>query len=678
MNKLRQLLHFFILTFCVVCISNTAFGQEEPVDGGGESGDSKRKFSQKKKKVERAPIEWYKIISYEKDTTYLDTTLSIKKHYKFNYLRKDNFERQHFVNTGRPYLELAKQRYHFNAIPHFGAKARHAAYLEKQDINYYHVPTPLSDLYYRSAFEQGQNLNVFFTTNTSRSLNLSIGYQGERSLGKYRNQLTSTKAFRGTLSYQHPSRKYVANLHFTDQRILNQENGGLDEGSLEQFTSGDQEFSDRGTLDVNYENAENELDGRRFHLDHQFRLRVRDTISSNQIAVGHTYTSENKQFKFNQQSALPEFFGEAQNTDDFSDRRTLESYTNSLYLDWSNKYIGNLRGFVKYTDFNYFYKSIYVFSDADRALGTVIPASIKDEVISFGGTYSNYYKGFLLKGDVESSLSGDLQNQKIKATAGYKINDRWNFDFGYQLTSEAPGFNYQLHQSNYIAYNWFTDFDNEVRNTFTANLRAKGLVNFNVDYSIISNYLFFSRRDVQTEVDITTTGSSVVVEDTVPITVSSPSQLEDAIQVLKVKANNTVRFRKWSLDNTLQFQNVGGSGTSNYNVPSFITRNSLYFSSEVFKRAMFLQTGFTFKYYTEYNADGYDPLIGEFYVQNDAKFGGSPFLDFFLNAKVRQTRIFFTLENFQSIFKTNTELLTTNYGTRDFTVRFGLVWNFFL
>ena len=34
----------------------------------------------------------YRIISFKKDTTYIDTTLTILKEYKNNYLRKDNFE----------------------------------------------------------------------------------------------------------------------------------------------------------------------------------------------------------------------------------------------------------------------------------------------------------------------------------------------------------------------------------------------------------------------------------------------------------------------------------------------------------------------------------------------------------------------------------------------------------
>jgi len=105
----------------------------------------------------------------------------------------------------------------------------------------------------------------------------------------------------------------------------------------------------------------------------------------------------------------------------------------------------------------------------------------------------------------------------------------------------------------------------------------------------------------------------------------------------------------------------------------------LEIQNDFFKNnALFLQFGATFKYYTKYYADGYDSLLGESFTQNSEEFGNTPLLDIFLNAKVRQTRIFLKLENAQQMFTQNNELLTVNRPTRDFLVRFGIVWNFFL
>ena len=93
---------------------------------------------------------------------------------------------------------------------------------------------------------------------------------------------------------------------------------------------------------------------------------------------------------------------------------------------------------------------------------------------------------------------------------------------------------------------------------------------------------------------------------------------------------------------------------------------------------MFLQTGIIFNYFTEYNMNGYDPLLAEFYTQNQQKLGGFPRLDFFINAKIRQTRIFLKAEHFNSAFTGYNYYSAPNQPFRDFAVRFGLVWNFFL
>jgi hypothetical protein len=114
------------------------------------------------------------------------------------------------------------------------------------------------------------------------------------------------------------------------------------------------------------------------------------------------------------------------------------------------------------------------------------------------------------------------------------------------------------------------------------------------------------------------------------------------------------------------------------NVPTFIARNTLYYSNQLFKKAMTLQTGVTFNYFTKYNMNGYDPLLAEFYIQNETELGGFPRLDFFVNVKIRQTRIFFKAEHFNSSFTGYDYFSAPNQPYRDFTIRFGLVWDFFL
>ena len=125
------------------------------------------------------------------------------------------------------------------------------------------------------------------------------------------------------------------------------------------------------------------------------------------------------------------------------------------------------------------------------------------------------------------------------------------------------------------------------------------------------------------------------------------------------------------------YQNVS-SGNSVFRVPEFVTRNTFYYADNWFKGdAMFVNIGVTFKYFTKYNANAYNPLLSEFRLQNDEEIG-FPTIDVFFNARVRRTRLYLKVDNVTSGFTEKNYFSAPNYPYRDFTVRFGLVWNWFI
>jgi hypothetical protein len=72
------------------------------------------------------------------------------------------------------------------------------------------------------------------------------------------------------------------------------------------------------------------------------------------------------------------------------------------------------------------------------------------------------------------------------------------------------------------------------------------------------------------------------------------------------------------------------------NVPDLVTRNTVYFTNYFFKKALFLQTGVTFNYFTNYFANDYNPVIGEFFVQNNKQIGNFPNLIFSSTLKFKE------------------------------------------
>ena len=121
----------------------------------------------------------------------------------------------------------------------------------------------------------------------------------------------------------------------------------------------------------------------------------------------------------------------------------------------------------------------------------------------------------------------------------------------------------------------------------------------------------------------------------------APTQYDKTINYVSVKANKEFKFGNFALDNTILYQKVDQQDDV-LNVPEIVTRNTIYYSNYFFKKnALFLQTGISLNYFTKYFANDYNPVIGEFFVQNKKEIGNYPNFDFFINAKIQRTRIFF-------------------------------------
>ncbi len=618
------------------------------LDRDGETKNT----SNKRLKDEKATIDLYKIISFTRDTTFVDTTLSIQEEYKFNYLRKDNFELIVFSNIGQTYNSLSTDFHNINMVPQFGARARHFNYMEIEDINYYHVPTPLTELFYKTAFKQGQLLDAFFTTNISKQFNFSIAYKGLRSLGNYQHILTSTGNFRFTSNYTAKSKRYQARAHIVMQDLLNQENGGLTNEGVANFQGGEEEFKDRSVFDPNFQNAENILKGKRFHLEHQYDIfRKMDSLSNNRLSFGNILSFEDKYYQFDQ-TARSDFFGESFRQSNLKDRVTLEEFYNRFFLNYKNRTLGVIAFNADYRNYNYGYNSLVVLD------GQTIINRLKGDIITLGGSYNNRIGQFDIRGEIGINIVGDFEGNFLNAVASYKFADDISFEGGFNTSSKAPNYNWLLYQSDYTNYNWDNsqNYDNINTQQLAFALRSQKLANVSFDYNNVVNYTYFAKDN-----------SNNV----------KPFQSNETINYFRVKLNREISYGKFALDNTVMYQNVL-NGEDILNVPQIITRNTLYFSDQLFKKALFLQTGITFNYFTTYNMNAYDPLLAEFYVQNDTKLGGFPRMDFFVNAKIRQTRIFIKAEHFNSSFTGYNYFSAPNHPYRDFAIRFGLVWNFFL
>ena len=660
----------YIILVLLYLTTSIVLGQD-PIERPEKKNDSlslgkKTKPINPKEKIKNdsitLTIEDYKIISFERDTTFLDTTLTIQKEYKYNYLREDDFELMAFGNIGQAYNELGVDFERVGSYPNLGALAKDRKYLEREQIKYYNVATPMTELFFKTTLEEGQLLDANLAFNTSRRLNFSIGYIGFRSLGKYNDTQIESGNFTTTTNYISKNGRYTLRAHIAAQNIESEENGGLSDRE-EQFESGDEDFINRPRVDVLLDDANNKILGKRYYLDHQYKL-VRTQLDSTRfektaLSIGHSFEYETKYYQF-LETSNDTLFGDAI-LSEIDDKAILKTFYNEANIQFYNKTLGKLVGGVNMYNYDYYFNSVFIEED-----GSVIPNRLNGTEIGLVGDYEKRIGGFDFKADLRYNLSGELAGNVFNASASYSLNKNNKIKFSLHTSTRLPNFNYLLYQSEYLNYNWNNSevFEKERASSLKGELFSKTWGNLMVKYSNLDNYTYFAPV------------SDEEIADGMDNAFIKPLQEGNTVSHLKVKYQKEFKVGMFALNNTVMYQNVT-QDSQVLNVPQLVTRNTLYFSSDVFKKAMYLQTGVTFKYFTAYNMNGYNPVLGEFYVQNKEELGGYPLLDFFINARIQQTRIYLKAEHFNSSFSGYDYYAAPNYPYRDFVIRFGLVWNFF-
>ena len=662
---------YYLFLILVISYSIPNFGQDfqmpkapsQELDRGGNLQNSSisdslmTKFGNRSTKLNKNPdakIQDYLIISRTNDTITVDTSLTIEKYHKINFLRKDNFDLIPFSNTGVAYNTLSFSG--INSInPKMGASNKYYSYDSVDDVVYYDLPTPFTELMYRSVFEQGQLLDAVYSVNTSRQFNFSISRKGLRSLGNYQNFISSSSNFKISTNYFSKNKKYRFRTHYTNQKLFSEQNGGINNSDISNFENGNSQFQDRGVFDPNFENAHNEFLGKRFYLDQSYVLSEKDSISDSSLELFNAIYLEEKKYKF-QQSSSDEFFGDSFVSQEINDKILLNSLNLQAGLIYNSDIFGKINLGLRYVSDKYSLENYQIDQYIDNT------QSINSKTTFITAEYLKTFSKIELKAKTENFIFGDNKSNMFSSSVILKLKNNNSFTANYKLFSSTPNYNFLLYRSNYENYNWNNQFDNSITNSISLGLKLNEIIDLDLDLISVKKHIQFEK----------------IINDLADSSEYSiiPVQHNGNLDILKLQLGRKINFGKFSIDSKLLFQKSLSDDI--INLPQIVSRNTFYFSTDMFKKALFLQTGFGVKYFSKFYMNGYDPLLSELYIQNEKEIGEFPIIDFFINAKIQQTRLYFKFEHFNSSFTGYNYYSAPNYPYRDFSFRFGLVWNFFM
>ena len=662
---------YYLFLILVISYSIPNFGQDfqmpkapsQELDRGGNLQNSSisdslmTKFGNRSTKLNKNPdakIQDYLIISRTNDTIAVDTSLTIEKYHKINFLRKDNFDLIPFSNTGVAYNTLSFSG--INSInPKMGASNKYYSYDSVDDVVYYDLPTPFTELMYRSVFEQGQLLDAVYSVNTSRQFNFSISRKGLRSLGNYQNFISSSSNFKISTNYFSKNKKYRFRTHYTNQKLFSEQNGGINNSDISNFENGNSQFQDRGVFDPNFENAHNEFLGKRFYLDQSYVLSEKDSISDSSLELFNAIYLEEKKYKF-QQSSSDEFFGDSFVSQEINDKILLNSLNLQAGLIYNSDIFGKINLGLRYVSDKYSLENYQIEQYIDNT------QRVNSKTTFITAEYLKTFSKIELKAKTENFIFGDNKSNMFSSSVILKLKNNNSFTANYKLFSSTPNYNFLLYRSNYENYNWNNQFDNSITNSISLGLKLNEIIDLDLDLISVKKHIQFEK----------------IINDLVDSSEYSiiPVQHNGNLDILKLQLGRKINFGKFSIDSKLLFQKSLSDDI--INLPQIVSRNTVYFSTDMFKKALFLQTGFGVKYFSKFYMNGYDPLLSELYIQNEKEIGEFPIIDFFINAKIQQTRLYFKFEHFNSSFTGYNYYSAPNYPYRDFSFRFGLVWNFFM
>lgn len=562
--------------------------------------------------------------------------------------------RNYSGNLGLPqpaYLLQYQQRdlgFHYYQMP-FGSSV-----ISPQQVNYYVSKGPFASLSGFAGSKQEQTFRLLFSHTTKKNLNITVKFNRFGSLGFYNKQQTFVNNFYSSTHYTNAKKRFGFYSYFLYNKVKNQENGGVKYDTLIE----ENVLIGKDLLEVNLSNAKRENKTADFNFNPWFRLNKRDSIKiSHYIDYKFNYTG-------NYYWYLDNGIG-------------YENFYNTVYLDTiQTNDSTHLRKFNN--RINYTFK-------------------LNKAGLSASIGYSNEYA--VLHQFFDSIFQNNLAHVSLNFNKTIKHKDSTAFNRNKKINSEL---NYSsivsgVYQSDYKA-EWISSLtlradDNGHATNKSIHLFLKiaselrhpdFLYNYNYSNNFRWNNSFKQTGLFQTKLgfknEISGLGLSILWQNTTNLIYMDSTMLPKQANVVISNWSYNLNFSK------VLFKHLGIGANLTYqttNKESIVriaplrALGSLYYTGNLFKNNLQLQIGVQAEYFTSFKAYAYMPAYNMYYLQNRKSVGEYPFLDVFLNARIRPVQFFVKVENaLYGLMGSNYNFLP-GYYQPDRAFRFGLTWLFF-
>jgi len=155
-----------------------------------------------------------------------------------------------------------------------------------------------------------------------------------------------------------------------------------------------------------------------------------------------------------------------------------------------------------------------------------------------------------------------------------------------------------------------------------------------------------------------------------------PQQQDGLSNLLHLTVRKSFKLGAFELKNQITLQQGGRDPV--FRVPAWRTENSLDFTGILFKKVLDFRTGLDLKLNESYQGLTYQPLVGQFALEDNPDFEIPlfPYLDFRASFRVRYFRAFVIVHNVTSLLRDDVYYETSRYPYPDLFLRLGISWIF--
>lgn len=528
--------------------------------------------------------------------------------------------------------------------------------ISKQQVEYYRTKGPYASLTGIAGSKQEQSFRMLFTHTFKNRLNFTLKFNRFGSKGFYNKQQTFTNNFYTSQNYTTKNNRFGFYSYFLFNKVKYQENGGIKYDTV--FAT--EPTVGKDLLEVNLSNAKRTV--RESYAAFNPWVKLNKGNDSGRVSHYIDYKlSYAGNYYWYQDAGLPYdgFYNTIYlDTVKTSDSTHLRQFTNRVNYTFKL----NKVGLGAYAGYSHEYNILHQFADSIFAHQFVYGSLFYDKLLLNKDSSSiNRNKFFSTRVTYSSILSGPNSGDmklELNSELSFRLNEK---GLGTKKTSRIylSVFSEQRHP-DFIYNYWYANnfrWDNKFKSTqlFQTKLglsnSATGL-SANVLWQNVANYLYFDSLT------------------------ATPKQSNVVISNWQYNLNfNKVFFKHLGLRINLYYQSTNKS--SLIRIAPGAATGSIYYTGNLFKNNLQLQIGVQGEYYQKFKAYDYMPATNQYYLQNRISVGEYPFVDVFLNARIRPVQFFVKIENVLYGALGSNYSFVPGYIQPDRAFRFGLTWMFF-